>query len=304
MPPGKPNRSVPHGKPQSYTCVTIETPAAAADDAAGILVAFGSTGCEIRKLPNRGFARHSSRARLHAYFDQLSAASLRRINDTLQEAGMIAGGEAPAVKTIEDPGWATMWQKRFEPFPVGERFLIVPPWDRAAADGRVSITIQPGQAFGTGHHASTFGVLHLMEGLFAVQRFNRVLDVGAGSGILAIASHKLGARKVVAIDVDSVALENAVENADLNHVDDAVRFSAAPLGSIRGRFDLITANILTSVVVPMAPQLKTRLRPGGYLILAGILAREADAVVSAYTPELQYLRTRADGAWRALLLRR
>ena len=84
----------------------------------------------------------------------------------------------------------------------------------------------------------------------------------------------------------------------------AIRFSAAPLSSIRGRFDLITANILSSVLIEMAPRLKARLRPGGYLVLAGILAREAEQVAAAYGPELRRLDIRADGPWRALLLQR
>jgi ribosomal protein L11 methyltransferase len=180
----------------------------------------------------------------------------------------------------------------------------VPPWNRAKALARIPIVIRPGQAFGTGHHASTFGTLNAIEELCGARRFERALDVGTGSGILAIAMHKLGARTIVAIDLDAIALENAVENADLNGMNGAVRFSVAPLRSIRGRFDLITANILSSVLIPMASQLKARLRPGGYLVLAGILAREADAVAAAYAPELTHLRTRADGVWRALVFER
>lgn len=279
----------------------VETPMALADDAAGIFSAYGSLGCEIRRVSGNRSSKATGRARLHAYFDKLDSRSLLQINQTLQRIGMVAADAEPVVNRIEDPGWATMWQKRFEPFAIGQRLLIVPPWNRPAVSDRVAITIRPGQAFGTGHHASTFGVLHLLENLFAARHFDRVLDVGTGSGILALAAHKLGAPKIVAIDLDAVALDNAIENAELNRAGRAIRFSAAPLTSIRGHFDLITANILSSVLIPMAPQLIARLRPGGNLILAGILAREVDSVIAAYTPTLKHLRTRADGPWRSLL---
>jgi ribosomal protein L11 methyltransferase len=170
--------------------------------------------------------------------------------------------------------------------------------------GRESIVIQPGQAFGTGHHGSTRGALRLIEELFQSHRFRRVLDVGTGSGILAIAMRKWGAQEVIAIDIDPVALENAGENARLNHLNKSIRFSAAPVASIRGRFDLIAANILSSVLVPMAAALKQRLRPGGFLVLAGILAREVDTVAAAYAPELKLIRIRAERTWRALLFER
>jgi ribosomal protein L11 methyltransferase len=291
-------------KPSTFTSVVVETPAALADEAAGIFAAYGALGCEITGSAGVRESGALKRSRLHAYFIKLNQSSLRRVTALLSQAGMLADGTLPQVSRIDDPGWATMWQKRFEPFPIGDRLTIVPPWDRVAGPNRIPIVIQPGQAFGTGHHASTFGVLNILERLFITQRFARVLDVGTGSGILAIAARKLGATQATAIDLDAIALENARENAELNGVARAIRFSAAPLSSIRGRFELITANILSSVLHEMAPRLKAKIKPGGYLILAGILAREADSVVAAYGPELRWLETRADGPWRTLLLQR
>jgi ribosomal protein L11 methyltransferase len=144
----------------------------------------------------------------------------------------------------------------------------------------------------------------MIEQLCNRRSLERALDVGTGSGILAIAMRKLGVARVTAIDIDAIALENARENAELNGLDGSVRFSAAPLSSIRGRFDLITANILSSVLVEMAPQLKSRLRLGGYLVIAGILAREAASVRAAYVPQLRCVATHTDGAWTALVFQR
>ncbi|MGH7878603.1 MAG: 50S ribosomal protein L11 methyltransferase [Candidatus Binataceae bacterium] len=243
-------------------------------------------------------------ARLVAYFARLDPASLRRLIKFLSAAGMLAKGSTPAATRIEDPGWATMWQKRFERFQVGARLLVVPPWDRTCQADRTAIVIRPGQAFGTGHHASTYGTLSLVEQLLDGGDCERALDVGTGSGILAIAMCKLGAKQVVAIDLDAIALENARENAELNRVERHLRLTTAPLRSIRGRFDLITANILSSVLIEMAPRLKALLRPGAHLVLAGILAREVRSVREVYDKELGWLRARADGAWRALLYQR
>ena len=289
-------------KSPSYTAVAFETLAGAADDAAGVMIAYGAMGCEITRIAPKPRGRGAKTVCVHAYFERLAPATLAKISAILR--GMAANGAEPAIRRIEDPGWATMWQARFEPFPVGDRFLIVPPWNRAHDPRRIQIVIQPGQAFGTGHHGSTFGTMCALERIAARGRIGRALDVGTGSGILAIAMRKLGATDVTGIDIDPAALANAAENAELNGLDGKVRFSAAPLSSIRGRFDLITANILSSVLIDMAPMLIARTRPGGHLILAGILAREADSVAKAYRPQLRRIATRADGPWTALVLRR
>lgn len=295
---------MPQLKPAAFTSVTIETSAASADDAAGILVARGALGCEIRQRPVPDSRSHARTARLLAYFPARSDVIVRKALDALRSAGMLLAGSPPVLDQLADPGWATMWQKRFEPLRVGRRILIVPPWNHNVATHRTIVIIQPGQAFGTGHHASTFGTLSLLTRICESRKIARALDVGTGSGILAIAMRKLGAQQITAIDQDAIALDNARENLELNHLDGAIRLSAAPLSSIRGRFDLITANILSSVLIGMAPLLMSRLRAGGHLVLAGILAREARSVADAYLPDLKLIRTRADGRWRALLFQR
>jgi ribosomal protein L11 methyltransferase len=291
-------------KHPKFTCAVFEVPAAAADDTAGILIAYGALGCEVRKIPQTGGRERSRKkaVQLYAYFRRFTPTMQRRIASITR--GLTIGGSEPLIQPITDPGWATLWQTRFSPLPIGRRFLIVPPWQRNKDGDRATIVIKPAQAFGTGHHPSTLGTLNLMEEWCETHRINRGFDVGTGSGILAIAMHKLGAGEIVAIDIDAIALENARENAELNGIDRPIRFSMAPAGSIRGRFDLITANILSSVLIGIAPILKTRMRPGGGLILAGILKREAADVVAAFAPELRCVRTRIDKAWAALLMER
>jgi ribosomal protein L11 methyltransferase len=180
--------------------------------------------------------------------------------------------------------------------------LVVPPWNKDQQTDRLRIIIQPGQGFGTGHHGSTFGVMRLLEELYRDHTYARVLDVGTGSGILAITAKLLGARDITAIDNDPIALENAIENAGLNGVAGDLRISAIPLASIRRHFDLVTANILAPILIAMAPRLKRNLAPTGRLILAGILAREAATVIAAFAPELRCIGRRTDRGWTALLM--
>jgi len=239
--------------------------------------------------------------RLKAYFDRLNDADLKRVRRALESAAMIGATARLQRETLADPGWATMWMTRFEPFTVG-RFLIVPPWNHEQRADRIRLVIQPGQGFGTGHHGSTYGVLRLIDDLCRKRPFTRALDVGTGSGILAIAMRLLGVGEVTAIDIDPVALENARENADLNHVREHVRFSLVPIASLRRHFDLITANILSSTLIEMAPRLLHRLAPEGRLILAGILNREAESVIEAYRPTMRCIDRRADRGWTALVL--
>jgi ribosomal protein L11 methyltransferase len=279
--------------------VAFEVPNEMVDEAAGILVANGALGCDVSKLT--GVSSKKTAVLLRTYFERVSPATVKRLHNMLGTAGMLANGSMPQVLPLEDPGWATMWQGRFAPFRLGERFLIVPPWQRDREPGRFQIIIRPGQAFGTGHHPSTSVTLSAIEELCAAHRFEHALDVGTGSGILSIAMTKLGVARITAIDVDSAALANAAENARLNRVSRRIRFSTTPLSSIRGRFKLITANILSSTLIQMASDLKARLARPGYLVLAGILRREAESVAAAYRPDLSYVGARNSRAWTALI---
>jgi ribosomal protein L11 methyltransferase len=285
-----------------YIRVTFITPAAMADEAAGILVANGALGCEVTPPPLTVRAGKGSPVGLNAYFERLSDPARQRITRTLTAAGMLIAPARPVAEQISDPGWATAWMSRFEPLAIGRRWLVVPPWRSRREPERIQIVIQPGQAFGTGHHPSTYGVLSLIEELCAERNFTTALDVGTGSGILAIAMKKMGVRDVMAIDIDPTALENARENAALNGLATAIRFSAVPLRSIRRKFDFITANILSSVLIDLKPRLLARLAPHGRLVLAGILNREAATVRVRYQPELRCVGSRVDGSWTALVM--
>jgi ribosomal protein L11 methyltransferase len=262
-------------------------------------------------LPGARPEKHKDKnVSLEAYFTRISAAQLERLRLVMHDAGMLVDDARDGtVRRIVDPGWSTLWMKRFGPFRVGERFLIVPPWRRETERGRTTIVIQPAQAFGTGHHPTTAGALRALETLMRTHRPARVLDAGTGSGVLAIAVALTRARErhapdIIAVDIDPVALENALANARLNGVERAIRFSPVPLTSIRRRFDLITANILSHTLKELAPHLKRILAPGGRLVLGGFLADEADEVLSHYRPPLRCVSRRTHRGWTTIVLAR
>src|SRR5579863_6508765 len=169
---------------RSYTRAVFRTHAHLADEAAGVLVAGGALGCAVAgmKLPR---SREDKTVTLEAYFARISAAELSRLELRMQQAGMLADGardgHAGGVGRIVDPGWSTLWMRRFGPFRVGRRILIVPPWKRENQRGRTTIVVQPARAFGTGHHPTTAGALRALESLVAAHAPRSILDAGTGS---------------------------------------------------------------------------------------------------------------------------
>ena len=292
---------------RSYTRAIFRTHAHLADEAAGILVAGGAIGCAVAgmKLPR---AREQKIVALEAYFDAISASELSRLKLSLEQAGMLADGTAVdgTARRIVDPGWSTPWMKRFGPFRVGRRILIVPPWKRASQPGRTTIVVQPAQAFGTGHHPTTAGALRALESIVLAHAPKSILDAGTGSGVLAIAAALLGQRnaEMIAIDIDPTALENARANARLNGVEKSIRFTSVPLASIHRHFDLIMANILSGTLIELAPHLRRIVAPGGRLILGGFLADEADEVLSHYRSLLRCISRKTHRGWTTLVMAR
>ncbi len=306
-------RGQPLPSRQTYTRAIFRTPSHLADEAAGILVAGGAIGCAVAGMKSPR-AREDKTVTLEAYFDAISTARLSRLKLTLENAGMLADAARDAarngsVSRIVDPGWSTLWMKRFGPFRVGRRILIVPPWKREHQPGRTTVVIQPAQAFGTGHHPTTAGALRAIESLIGTRAPKSILDAGTGSGVLAIAVALLGMRdglkrEIVAIDIDPAALENARANARLNGVEKSIRFSSVPLASIHRRFELITANILSHTLIELAPHLKRLLAPGGRLILGGFLADEADEVIAHYRSPLRCLSRMTHRGWTTAVIAR
>jgi ribosomal protein L11 methyltransferase len=159
-------------------------------------------------------------------------------------------------------------------------------------------------AFGTGTHATTRGCMEFIEEVAARLRGTefKALDVGTGSGILAIALVKLGAKEVLALDVDPVALKVARENLRCNHVQEAVRLSAAKLGRIRRSFRVVVANLTAETIIDLSGALKGKVAPKGFLILSGILNPKSQQVIDQFAPDFRIMRRKLEKEWMTLLL--
>jgi ribosomal protein L11 methyltransferase len=217
------------------------------------------------------------------------------------EAGLPPPQESDRLR--DEAEWRDVWKKFFTPRKVG-RFVIVPSWEKyAAASGETVIDMDPGRAFGTGGHPSTRLCLQAISQLDDVERF---LDVGCGSGVLAIACARAFAQASgIGVDVDADAIEVSRENAARNQIEERVAFSPTPVEEVHGPFDLVLANILPDVLLPLAPVLAARVAPRGKIVLSGILLDLADGVERVYTTNGLVLRDRLDEeGWRALVLER
>jgi ribosomal protein L11 methyltransferase len=177
---------------------------------------------------------------------------------------------------VEDGDWVEQWNASLQPIDVGNRLTILPRPGEAPA-GRIALIIEPGRAFGTGHHESTRLALAGLDG--ALQAGDRVLDVGTGSGILALAAARLGASRVVAVDIDEEAVEVARANLDAQEGGERVSLSVgSDPARIAGEFEVVVANIQADVILTMLDGLAARLAPAGTLVLSGILAGDESTI--------------------------
>lgn len=208
--------------------------------------------------------------------------------------------------TVDNADWTSAWKKYFTPIPIGSRFVVLPAWMADTPQEAEPILIEPKMAFGTGHHQTTSLCLH---GLVRLAEEGRIrpgqtfLDLGTGSGILGIAAAKLGLTGL-GLDIDSVAIDNARENAAMNRVEKLLDLRTGGIEAAGGRFDLILANILANPLVDMAGAIAACLARPGVLMLSGILQDQADRVAGAYMkqglPEPEITRAQD---WVLLLFR-
>jgi ribosomal protein L11 methyltransferase len=183
---------------------------------------------------------------------------------------------------VAEQDWVRLTQSQFDPIRVSARLWIVPSWHEAPDPNAIVLVLDPGMAFGTGSHPTTRLCLEWLDRL--LRPGASILDYGCGSGILAIAAAKLGATEVVGVDIDLQAVSAAKSNADRNAV--SARF-ASSTEKLEGQFDIVVANILSNPLRALAPALCAHLRPGGRLVLSGILAEQADELIGVYAPFLE-----------------
>jgi ribosomal protein L11 methyltransferase len=216
------------------------------------------------------------RSRVVALFNTEAAA--REAAALLQAQDFFDGCAVQGVRPVAEQDWVRLTQSQFDPVEITPSFWIVPSWHEPPAQAERIIRLDPGLAFGTGTHPTTRMCLRWTAGHAPVGP--RVLDYGCGSGILAIGAAKHGAQQILAVDIDPAAVEATRLNADANHVQLVAGLPDAAVGE----HDLVLANILATPLKVLAPLLCSHVRSGGHLVLAGILARQADELKAAYAP--------------------
>jgi len=214
---------------------------------------------------------------------------------------------APEVntRTVVEEDWANAWKAYYKPVRVGRRLVVKPSWeDYSAGEGDLVIEMDPGMAFGCGTHATTSLCLRLLEKY--IRTGDKVYDVGTGSGILAIASAKLGAGRVLAVDLDPLACRVAAENVKRNGVVDKVQvLQGNLLELVEDSADLVVSNIIASIIAGFAPDASSALAPGGTFIASGIIRERAVEVRAAVAAAgLAVLEQLEEGQWVALVSRK
>jgi ribosomal protein L11 methyltransferase len=295
----------------AWRALVVEVAAGAADALSDALLAHGAAAASVEDAlagtpaeqpvfdePGGGSAATWARARVRAL-----VAHDADVAAILAAAAADAGFDRVpryALEDVADADWVRASQDQFEPIRVSARLWIVPSWHAAPDPQALNIRLDPGLAFGTGSHPTTRLCLRWLERWVGPD--SSVLDYGSGSGILAIAALKLGARAAVGVDVDPAAVAAARENAARNAV--AARFAASEAPLAPASFDLVVANILANPLITLAPLLAAQCRPGGRLALAGILAPQADAVASAYAEWVPLAAAGEEDGWICLEGRR
>lgn len=211
--------------------------------------------------------------------------------------------------TIVDPDWGEQWKKYFKPIRISKDIVIKPTWERYSALGRdIVIDIDPGMAFGTGQHSSTRMCLMALEEIIMHKRSPHqwnALDVGTGTGILAISCAKLGIEKIVAVDLDPQAAEIAGKNIAINMVEDKIEIINRDISGFKGKFELIVANLTANTLIKLRSTLLRMMKPGGYLIISGIMENDSGSIEKRfYAKDITLHKMFTENEWVCYVLKK
>lgn len=246
---------------------------------------FGEPGMPA---PRAGWERSVVKALFSTQVEATEAATLLLAQDWAADV------HVQSIQTVAQQDWVRLTQSQFAPVEITPEFWIVPSWHEAPAQARQVMRLDPGLAFGTGTHPTTRMCLRWIARHGAeAAGWDRVLDYGCGSGILAIAAGLFGAKAIDAVDIDPAALIASTQNAK----DNSVTLNAALPDAAKGEYPVVLANILATPLKLLAPLLCQHLRPGAHLVLAGILERQADELKAAYAPYVQLQVTDSEDGW-------
>lgn len=263
-----------------YPFVAVDVPASESEELGATLFELGASGVEERDDQTLIKGSAAGVVTLVASFESHEAAT-QAIADLIEAFPALA----PRLEEVVGDAWRDAWKEHFAPFFLTPRIRIVPPWiERPTAEGdEIILELEPGRAFGTGLHASTSLIAEILDESAAALKGRELLDVGTGSGILALVALVYGASRAVAIDIDPDVVGVVTENAARNGLGARIEASAGTVEAITGTFPWVLANIEARVLRPLAGELDRVLAPGGTLVLSGILASEHDEMVRIYT---------------------
>lgn len=245
-------------------------------------------------------AKDPAKAVIHVYIspDDNPAEAIAFLREKLTAAGI---GQSISTEAVKQEEWSTAWKQYYHPLHLGRRLVVCPSWESyEGAPDEVVLTLDPGMAFGTGSHDTTRLCLELLEEHCAPGR--TVLDVGSGSGILAIASVLLGCDHADGVEIDPTAVRVAQENSAINHTGDRVTFHCGDLvEKVSGSYDIVCANIVADIIIRLLPDVGRFMKPEAVLICSGIIyEREADVLAAVEKNGFAVRDRRESGGWVAL----
>lgn len=319
--------TIPYRPPRSWQKVSIIVDACLTEAVTAFLSNLTGSGLEISVLENERepFGPAVKREQITAYLPvdpentscPASREKITEIGEFIKNLDRFFSGCSEPVLQLEaivEEDWGKKWKSFFSTFHITPRLIIKPSWEKISepdngfgAD-KLVIELDPGLAFGTGHHASTRLALLMLEELFlkSGRKVKKVLDVGTGSGILAMACGLYGADEVVAVDTDPDAVAAAKENIDRNKMSEIIAVSGEVVASLEPGFDIVVANITHDILTELAATLVLLLNPGSFLVLSGILqGDQAESIVDKFNGlGLDFLKKNRIEEWAALLFQK
>ncbi|MFU0799705.1 MAG: 50S ribosomal protein L11 methyltransferase [Xylanivirga thermophila] len=239
-----------------------------------------------------------------SFHDKIQCIRSRVFNLLKKDLGIDIGTGKIRLNNVKEEDWANNWKKYFKPHKVGNKVVIKPTWEEyIPKEDEIILHLDPGMAFGTGTHETTMLCIKQLENY--IDGKSHVLDVGCGTGILGISSALLGAKSVIAVDIDENAVKVAKENAKLNGVNDKLKIVCGNLlDNISGRFDVIVANIIADAIISLSEDVWKYLNPGGVFIACGIILDRLEEVLSTLESKgYKIIETQKMGEWAVVVSR-
>lgn len=277
-----------------YPFVHVDASPDQAEEIGAVLFELGATGVEERDAGTLARGAVTGKVTLVGSFDTREEADA-----AVEALAQVVPEGSPRVEEVVGDAWRDAWKEHFAPFSLTPHVTVVPPWVEdlpPLAPGSMRLVLEPGRAFGTGLHATTSLVAEILDASRASLAGREVLDMGTGSGILALTALLLGASRALAVDVDPDVIDVVRENAVRNALADRVEAREGTTAAVTGRYPWVLANIEAKVLRPIARDLTGLVAPGGTLVLSGILESEHDEMVGIYSAlGLRYVETRRRG---------